>query len=181
MSDEVTVGDDWSVWEALMMSKLKGNEFIIYDHFARVTASKLAVWKTNRYWTATDHRVIQIVDRQHGGRGNTGLTQTQVRYGLKKLVAKGIIQVIQYGGVHQRIHYRSFAEMKMAAVGQLRKQQYDAIQEFGTLDEMKVILTKRAVALEKKLRKIKRKIDNCDDYFALLEYDRDGEALIRTI
>lgn len=175
---EVTMYDDWSLWEALKMADLKGNELIVYAHFAKETARKLRLPETSSERQSTSqHQIVHIVDVQHDGASTeSGLTQTQVRYAMGKLIRKRLIVHTNIGRRPEL--YTSLCEMKMAAVHALIRKNAEIEKNFGDVDEAKAKMKARVVKAEKKLRKAKRDIDKCETHLELYEFNQNPREFL---
>jgi hypothetical protein len=169
--------DDWSIWEALKMAKLKGNELIVYSHFAKATATKLRLPHTAMRRTMLErHEIIKIVDRKHNGLGSSGLTQTQVRYAMKKLIMKNMI-VIQDAGKRPE-YYVSVCELKMDTVNSLVRRAAEISIKFGTLEESKIKMKARIEKTVRKLHKVRGAIDKCKTHLELAAFDQSPRDFI---
>lgn len=167
----ITQFDDWSVWEALRMSRLKGHEFTVYNAFTRRTATAPL--------SAKPLEIIDLVSRKHLGGGLTDLSQTQVRYAMKKLINKGLILSSKSIGMGSSSRlYTSRIDAKMFYVVRLQKQESDAREKHGDLDSMKATVTARVMKMEKKLRKIKRLIAAAEYHQEIAQFDMDPRSII---
>lgn len=168
--DEVTMYDDWSIWEACKMAALKGNELKVYSRFAAATAKRLSLAKTSSMRQFShNHQIIDIVR-------DTNLSQTQVRYAMKKVIDKGLVRIKNPGSRPE--YYVSYVDDCLAEVHRLVKRDADCEAKWKSMESGKSSILARIAKAEKVLRKAKRDVEKCKTYLELTEYDKGPRDFI---